>query len=162
MEQVPEVDNRCGRCCAASSAASKTGESGPVWFGLVLVACCVFVAMFVIIFLFPMLTFSCLPGWPPILFPSPLPPPQPLPSSECPVADDIISRDIGRTFPDHPQFRDPAGQAALWRVLHAYATTDPEVGSGRGGGWVLGVYVCVCCAHRYSRAWCLCVCVCLQ
>ena len=41
--------------------------------------------------------------------------------------DDIISRDINRTFPEHPQFAFEQGQNALFRVLKAYSLHDLEV-----------------------------------
>ncbi len=41
--------------------------------------------------------------------------------------DDIIARDINRTFPDHPQFGFEQGQQALFRVLKAYSLHDLEV-----------------------------------
>jgi hypothetical protein len=44
--------------------------------------------------------------------------------------DDMISRDIARTFPEHPMFCDPEGQGRLFRVLQAYARLDPEVRRG--------------------------------
>ena len=40
--------------------------------------------------------------------------------------DDIISRDINRTFPEHPQFAFEQGQNALFRVLKAYSLHDLE------------------------------------
>lgn len=43
--------------------------------------------------------------------------------------DDIISRDINRTFPEHPQFGFEQGQQALFRVLKAYSLHDLEVPS---------------------------------
>jgi hypothetical protein len=41
--------------------------------------------------------------------------------------DDIISRDINRTFPEHPQFGYEQGQMALFRLLKAYSLHDLEV-----------------------------------
>lgn len=41
--------------------------------------------------------------------------------------DEIISRDINRTFPEHPQFGYEQGQQALFRVLKAYSLHDLEV-----------------------------------
>lgn len=43
--------------------------------------------------------------------------------------DEVITRDIHRTFPEHPQFGFPQGQQALFRVLKAYSLHDLEVGS---------------------------------
>ena len=39
----------------------------------------------------------------------------------------VISRDIHRTFPEHPQFGFEQGQQALFRVLKAYSLHDLEV-----------------------------------
>ena len=41
--------------------------------------------------------------------------------------DDIITRDIHRTFPEHPQFGCQQGQQMLFRVLKAYSLHDLEV-----------------------------------
>ena len=41
--------------------------------------------------------------------------------------DEIITRDINRTFPEHPQFGFQQGQQALFRVLKAYSLHDLEV-----------------------------------
>ena len=41
--------------------------------------------------------------------------------------DDVIGRDINRTFPEHPQFGFEQGQQALFRVLKAYSLHDLEV-----------------------------------
>lgn len=43
--------------------------------------------------------------------------------------DEIITRDINRTFPEHPQFGFQQGQQALFRVLKAYSLHDLEVGT---------------------------------
>lgn len=43
--------------------------------------------------------------------------------------DEIITRDINRTFPEHPQFGFQQGQQALFRVLKAYSLHDLEVSS---------------------------------
>ncbi len=40
----------------------------------------------------------------------------------------MITRDIHRTFPEHPQFGFAQGQQALFRVLKAYSLHDLEVG----------------------------------
>ena len=44
--------------------------------------------------------------------------------------DEVITRDIHRTFPEHPQFGFAQGQQALFRVLKAYSLHDLEVRSG--------------------------------
>eukprot|EP00951_Prasinocladus_malaysianus_P003761 scaffold26540_cov41-Prasinocladus_malaysianus.AAC.1 len=42
--------------------------------------------------------------------------------------DEVITRDIHRTFPEHPQFGlEDVGQAALFNVLKAYSLHDLEV-----------------------------------
>lgn len=43
--------------------------------------------------------------------------------------DEVIGRDINRTFPEHPQFGFEQGQQALYRVLKAYSLHDLEVAS---------------------------------
>lgn len=53
--------------------------------------------------------------------------------------DDIISRDINRTFPEHPQFGYEQGQMALFRLLKAYSLHDLEVQYCQGMGFVAGV-----------------------
>mmetsp|Transcript_5393 Transcript_5393/g.15439 ORF Transcript_5393/g.15439 Transcript_5393/m.15439 type:complete len:845 (+) Transcript_5393:278-2812(+) len=53
--------------------------------------------------------------------------------------DDIISRDINRTFPEHPQFGYEQGQKALFRVLKAYSLHDLEVQYCQGMGFLAGV-----------------------
>ena len=44
--------------------------------------------------------------------------------------DEVIGRDINRTFPEHPQFGFEQGQQALFRVLKAYSLHDLEVSYG--------------------------------
>ena len=44
--------------------------------------------------------------------------------------DDIITRDINRTFPEHPFFSAEHGQQTLFRVLKAYSLHDLEVRAG--------------------------------
>ena len=41
--------------------------------------------------------------------------------------DDVITRDIHRTFPEHPQFGTAQGQQLLFKVLKAYSLHDLEV-----------------------------------
>lgn len=48
-------------------------------------------------------------------------------SAGCGSVEEVISRDVPRTFPEHPLFNTPAGQQKLLRVLKAYAAADPEV-----------------------------------
>jgi hypothetical protein len=59
--------------------------------------------------------------------------------------DDVIARDLGRTFPEHPLFRDREGQGRLGRLLRAYALHDEEVGycQGQGERWL----------ERWSVTW---------
>lgn len=54
---------------------------------------------------------------------------------------DIILRDINRTFPSHPFFRDRGGmgQTSLLNVLVAYALFDPELGYCQGMGYLAGI-----------------------
>mmetsp|Transcript_8975 Transcript_8975/g.19213 ORF Transcript_8975/g.19213 Transcript_8975/m.19213 type:complete len:756 (+) Transcript_8975:92-2359(+) len=53
--------------------------------------------------------------------------------------DDIITRDINRTFPEHPFFSVEHGQQALFRVLKAYSLHDLEVGYCQGMAFAAGV-----------------------
>lgn len=41
--------------------------------------------------------------------------------------EEVILRDVPRTFPEHPLFNTADGQQRLLRVLKAYAAADPEV-----------------------------------
>ncbi len=50
--------------------------------------------------------------------------------------DEVIARDIHRTFPEYGLFAFEQGQQALFRVLKAYSLHDLEVGGQVG--------VCVC------------------
>lgn len=54
--------------------------------------------------------------------------------------DNIISRDLARTFPHHVLFQEQGGvgQTFLRNVLHAYAGTDPEVGYVQGMAFIVG------------------------
>lgn len=42
--------------------------------------------------------------------------------------EDIINRDIHRTFPEHPHFNGEQGRNTLFNVLKAYSVHDLEVG----------------------------------
>ncbi|CAD7696907.1 unnamed protein product [Ostreobium quekettii] len=53
--------------------------------------------------------------------------------------DEIIYRDIHRTFPEHPQFAASHGQMSLFRALKAYSIHDLEVGYCQGMAFVAGV-----------------------
>ncbi|GAB4814895.1 hypothetical protein N2152v2_001941 [Parachlorella kessleri] len=53
--------------------------------------------------------------------------------------DEVISRDIHRTFPEHPMFGFEQGQQALFRVLKAYSLHDIEVGYCQGMAFVAGL-----------------------
>lgn len=57
--------------------------------------------------------------------------------------DDVISRDINRTFPKHPLFaaKGGIGQTALQRMLAAYARLDPAVGYCQGMGFLAAVFL---------------------
>ena len=48
--------------------------------------------------------------------------------------DEVILRDVHRTYPEHPLFALPRGQEALFRVLKAYSLHDLEVCYMRGEG----------------------------
>jgi len=47
--------------------------------------------------------------------------------SGCGSVEEVILRDVPRTFPEHPLFNTADGQQRLLRVLKAYAAADPEV-----------------------------------
>lgn len=53
--------------------------------------------------------------------------------------DDIISRDIHRTFPEHPLFGFEQGQKSLFNLLKAYSLHDLEVGYCQGMAFVAGL-----------------------
>ena len=53
--------------------------------------------------------------------------------------DDVISRDIHRTFPEHALFGSEAGRSSLFRVLKAYSLHDLEVGYCQGMAFVAGL-----------------------
>jgi hypothetical protein len=58
-------------------------------------------------------------------------------------SDEIIERDINRTFPSHLLFRGDAsqGQASLYNVLRAYAVYDENVGYCQGMGFVAALFL---------------------
>jgi len=53
--------------------------------------------------------------------------------------DDIIRRDIHRTYPELPHFNLPEKRAALFNILKAYSLHDLEVGYCQGMGFVAGI-----------------------
>jgi hypothetical protein len=53
--------------------------------------------------------------------------------------DEVITRDIHRTFPEHPQFAFEQGQQALFRVLKAYSLHDLEVNYCQGMAFLAGL-----------------------
>ncbi|KAF6259841.1 rab-GTPase-TBC domain-containing protein [Scenedesmus sp. NREL 46B-D3] len=57
----------------------------------------------------------------------------------CGAVEDVIVRDVPRTFPEHPLFATQGGQQRLLRLLKAYATADPEVGYCQGMAFPAGV-----------------------
>ncbi len=61
------------------------------------------------------------------------------PADDAEDLDDVIGRDIHRTFPEHPQFGFHQGQQELFRVLKAYALLDAEVGYCQGMAFLVGV-----------------------
>lgn len=56
-----------------------------------------------------------------------------------PQIDDLIEKDLSRTFPTHVLFRAKSGlgQQTLARVLHAYAAMDADVGYVQGMAFVV-------------------------
>lgn len=65
--------------------------------------------------------------------------------------DEVIGRDINRTFPEHPQFGFEQGQQALYRVLKAYSLHDLEVGYCQVARRCLG------CPGRTLSSCCCCI-----
>ncbi|KAI8114040.1 hypothetical protein M9434_002166 [Picochlorum sp. BPE23] len=53
--------------------------------------------------------------------------------------DEVISRDIHRTFPEHPLFGFEQGQKSLFNLLKAYSLHDLEVGYCQGMAFVAGL-----------------------
>ncbi|KAJ2960502.1 hypothetical protein NQZ79_g4142 [Umbelopsis isabellina] len=54
--------------------------------------------------------------------------------------DKMIQRDLARTFPDHPYFKDPEGQGqiGLFNVVKAYSIYDQDVGYCQGIAFIVG------------------------
>ena len=53
-----------------------------------------------------------------------------------------IMRDVRRTFPSHPFFREGArGNIMLGRVLRAFSTARPDIGYCQGMNFVVGVFI---------------------
>jgi hypothetical protein len=54
--------------------------------------------------------------------------------------ENIIGKDIGRSFPQHEMFRDPLGdgQKMLGRVLKCYSLYDTKIGYCQGLGFLVG------------------------
>lgn len=78
--------------------------------------------------------------------PMSIPPPAMQQLVAAPIQRDIIDtieRDISRTFPQQAMFKDAGGygQAALFRVLTAYARIDPAVGYCQGMGFVTALFL---------------------
>lgn len=53
--------------------------------------------------------------------------------------EEVIRRDIHRTFPEHPRFLLGQGQEELFNVLKAYSMVDMEVGYCQGMAFVAGI-----------------------
>eukprot|EP01129_Flabellula_baltica_P003863 TRINITY_DN13599_c0_g1_i1.p1 TRINITY_DN13599_c0_g1~~TRINITY_DN13599_c0_g1_i1.p1 ORF type:complete len:334 (-),score=58.24 TRINITY_DN13599_c0_g1_i1:8-1009(-) len=60
------------------------------------------------------------------------------------VYDDLIRKDVHRTFPSHKDFKlkDSGGQASLYNVLKAYSVMDEEVGYCQGMSFVCATILC--------------------
>ena len=69
--------------------------------------------------------------------------------------EETISRDVGRTFPKHQQFRDSGGlgQRSLYHVLRAYSVLDPTVGYCQGMGYIVALLLTTMCEE--SAFWTL-------
>lgn len=52
----------------------------------------------------------------------------------------LINRDLARTYPTHPYFRDiqGEGQTSLFNVLKAYSIHDPDIGYCQGIAFIVG------------------------
>jgi Rab-GTPase-TBC domain len=68
--------------------------------------------------------------------------------------EDIIRRDIHRTFPQHPQFLLGQGQEELFNVLKAYSLTDMEVGYCQGMAFVAGILLMYMPEHLAFQLFC--------
>ncbi len=69
--------------------------------------------------------------------------------------DEVITRDIHRTFPEHPQFGFAQGQQALFRVLKAYSLHDLEacafsISAAHETNMKQCSYASLACCHRNS------------
>lgn len=53
--------------------------------------------------------------------------------------DDVIARDLGRTFPEHSLFVNGDGQLRLGRLLRAYALRDEAIGYCQGQAFAAGL-----------------------
>lgn len=60
-----------------------------------------------------------------------------------------ISRDLGRTFPQHEFFHKESGQQALMEVVKAYSNFDPEVGYSQSIGFIAAVLLMNVC-HAFD------------
>jgi hypothetical protein len=49
-----------------------------------------------------------------------------------------ITKDLNRTFPDHPFFMQEQGRRALFNVAKAYSLFDQEVGFCQGLAFIIG------------------------
>lgn len=68
--------------------------------------------------------------------------------------DDIIARDIHRTFPEHPLFGFEQGQKALFNLLKAYSLHDLEVGYCQGMAFVAGLLLFYVPEHNAFQVFC--------
>lgn len=71
---------------------------------------------------------------------------------------EVIERDIHRTFPGHPWLAGEEGQAALRRVLLAYAVYDPTTGYCQGMNFIAGLLLTVLGEGREEEAFWMLVC----
>lgn len=60
--------------------------------------------------------------------------------TEASPYDNLIGKDVGRSFPGVEMFRDPEGegQTMLGRVLRAFSLYDTEIGYCQGLGFLVG------------------------
>ncbi|KAI9251926.1 rab-GTPase-TBC domain-containing protein [Phascolomyces articulosus] len=58
--------------------------------------------------------------------------------NEDSIYEKAITRDLPRTFPNHPYFQGKAGQEALFNVVKAYSIHDNDVGYCQGISFIAG------------------------
>lgn len=70
-------------------------------------------------------------------------------SKEC-SSDDVIRRDIHRTFPANEFFQSGNGQELLFKICHAYAIYDVDVGYLQGISFITAALLLQVCMYVYA------------